>query len=726
MTTSLNPMRSVWLRVSASIAPFGQALGGIFFIPHPLIGLVFWLALLRNPPYVAFALLGLGIGAAVKRMLRITDAPILGGGLKANALLAAVVSGWLTSGLGLLWWPRLAIAAAAALTAALLAAALMRLLARSIFPPLLWAYCLVAAMLFTVCPACTVTAAQGLPAWLAPHDAFTWVESFLRSMGSLMYSPDALAGLAVCVGVLLWSRTMFLAGLVGWLAGVGVALVFQQMQLVYYWLPVSYNYFITGAALGAVVFLPGRLSLLVAAAGGCAAALFAMVFQYALQWSAASYLPLSSSVAIWVGIGAFTRDRSLVMRNIMSDMPPEERWWHVAYWYQRFGPSFPLLAVPVAGELSVSQGFHGEISHTGAYGHALDFQRPQGQASIWGAAVVSPVVGAVERVRNTVVDNRLGECNYAEVWGNYVVIRLDAGGWALLAHLQQGSIVVVPGTRVEAGTYLGLVGNSGRSPVPHLHMQLQSAPEPGAATLPFRLANYLTPLAQEPTVLDWHASAVPVAGTTLTTAPVNPAVFQTLAGMVPGSAVWMVKTQGQVPRAFRPHKSLETLRVDVQLDALGQRIFQAGRQGRLVTRLDADAWRIVQASDLRSPILRLLALGVPTIAFAARAGYRWHDLAPTLPMGYWLRPFFLPFAPYLRHPFRAVVCTCQAEPAGSEWVFRIESSVQRPSGSLPQRLTCDFAALRGPVRIEATFAKGSLVYTLLSYEPWSPGGGAPP
>ena len=704
--------------LSSLFSPVGLALGSIFFIHQPWIGLVLWIALLRNPHFAVFALLGLTIGVIIKRMLRIGDAPDLGGGLKANALLAAIMTGWMTGALDLSWGLRLGLASASAIAAALVAAAITRALSKSILPPLIWGYCLVAAMLFSVCPDCTVLAAKAMQPWLQPNDALGWGASFLRSMGSLIYSPEIESGAIVCLAILFWSRTMFISGLVGWIGGVCVALAFQKMHLIYFWLPASYNYFITGMALGAVIFLPGRVSLLVAVAGGCAASFFALVLQYAMQWSATSYLPISSAITIWVGIGALTLagDGSIVWRNTLPDTPPEERWLSVAYWFQRFGKNIPLFAVPVAGDLQVSQGFDGNISHRGAFRHALDFQRPALAGSIWGAPIVAPAAGIVERINNTVLDNALGVCNYAEKWGNYVVIRLDKGGWALLAHLQQGTIAVVPGSRVEIGTYIGSVGNSGRSPVPHLHLHLQNSPEPGAPTLPFRLANYQSANNSERPLLFWNAEAVPSEGDIVMAAPQNTTVYQALVSIAPGSAVWAVESKGRVPRAFRQRRSAKTVRINIVLDDLGQHIFKAGSEGELVSSLDPDAWRVLELRRVTSPLLKLLGLAAPSIPYAARAGMIWSDLAPTMPGGF-SSVLTLFLAPYLQRPFPKVSCKCISEPEPGGGVIEIESRMEVHSATLPFKVTCQFVMLRGPVRIQADFKEGSVVYWLLSYEP---------
>lgn len=56
---------------------------------------------------------------------------------------------------------------------------------------------------------------------------------------------------------------------------------------------------------------------------------------------------------------------------------------------------------------------------------------------------------------------------------NAVFIRQDDGLTAWYLHMKQGSVTQAPvGSRIEAGDYLGLVGSSGPSRLPHLHFQL--------------------------------------------------------------------------------------------------------------------------------------------------------------------------------------------------------------------------------------------------------------
>jgi hypothetical protein len=54
-----------------------------------------------------------------------------------------------------------------------------------------------------------------------------------------------------------------------------------------------------------------------------------------------------------------------------------------------------------------------------------------------------------------------------------------------------GSIKVKPGDRLKEGDIIGNCGNSGRSPYPHLHFQLQATPYIGSPTLNYPLSYYI-------------------------------------------------------------------------------------------------------------------------------------------------------------------------------------------------------------------------------------------
>ncbi len=94
-----------------------------------------------------------------------------------------------------------------------------------------------------------------------------------------------------------------------------------------------------------------------------------------------------------------------------------------------------------------------------------------------GVAVAAAAPGTVLRVRDGVPDVnvrdadpekiKMGEC------GNGVVVA-HGGEWETqYCHMRQGSIAVKPGQKVTAGQKLGLVGMSGSSEYPHLHLTVR-------------------------------------------------------------------------------------------------------------------------------------------------------------------------------------------------------------------------------------------------------------
>lgn len=96
----------------------------------------------------------------------------------------------------------------------------------------------------------------------------------------------------------------------------------------------------------------------------------------------------------------------------------------------------------------------------------------------WGKRLLAPTAGVVVAAVDGVRDNRpqVQVENRKAPAGNHVVLDLGHGEYALLAHMQKGSVRVRAGQRVRAGDVLGLTGNSGNSSEPHLHFHVQDRP----------------------------------------------------------------------------------------------------------------------------------------------------------------------------------------------------------------------------------------------------------
>jgi hypothetical protein len=164
--------------------------------------------------------------------------------------------------------------------------------------------------------------------------------------------------------------------------------------------------------------------------------------------------------------------------------------------YFRFG-------LPFMGSWTVSQGYNGDITHKQDWGQALDFVIEDDDKRTFhmpgtlpehfycfNKPVLACGDGVVIDVVDHVDDNAIGQENRLENWGNTVVVKHLSGLYSKVSHLKKHSVKVKTGDYVKTGDLLGLCGNSGRSPEPHLHFQLQAAAYIDAKTLDYPFAYY--------------------------------------------------------------------------------------------------------------------------------------------------------------------------------------------------------------------------------------------
>ena len=95
-----------------------------------------------------------------------------------------------------------------------------------------------------------------------------------------------------------------------------------------------------------------------------------------------------------------------------------------------------------------------------------------------GVSVIAAAPGMVRRVRDGVADVGLSKSNSREAiagreCGNGVVIDHGYGLETQYCHLKQHSIRVTVGKLVERGAELGLIGLSGKTEFPHVHLTLR-------------------------------------------------------------------------------------------------------------------------------------------------------------------------------------------------------------------------------------------------------------
>jgi murein DD-endopeptidase MepM/ murein hydrolase activator NlpD len=178
-------------------------------------------------------------------------------------------------------------------------------------------------------------------------------------------------------------------------------------------------------------------------------------------------------------------------------------------------PQWPLPDDPATASVTASLPYHG--AWLVAWGGDTEFQNyhavspPQRHAYdllIWrdgsthtgdgtrlddfyayGQQALAPVTGEVVQIENSLPDMpsvyaqladpnamtpELSQAAMANPAGNHVVIKTADGLYVFIAHMQPGSVQVAVGDTVKVGDVLGLVGNSGNTSEPHIHIHAQT------------------------------------------------------------------------------------------------------------------------------------------------------------------------------------------------------------------------------------------------------------
>lgn len=92
----------------------------------------------------------------------------------------------------------------------------------------------------------------------------------------------------------------------------------------------------------------------------------------------------------------------------------------------------------------------------------------------FGADVIAPISGTVIDIENSEENILPNTDEFISALGNYIFIEIEeTKTYLILAHLEKDSINLKVGDKVETGTRIAKVGNSGTTSEPHLHIQHQ-------------------------------------------------------------------------------------------------------------------------------------------------------------------------------------------------------------------------------------------------------------
>lgn len=353
---------------------------------------------------------------------------------------------------------------------------------------------------------------------------FPWIDGFFSSLGSIFFSPQPIVGLILFAGIFWRSRYLALLALAGY--GFGY-LVFNLLtenphpSLVVW---TGFNFSLTAMAIAGFYTVPSLAGFAVALLAVAISAMLVVATQDFLMIYGMPIMAIPFVVSTLIVLAALGKRYGLVQPWIAPKPGlPEINYDRARLAQVRNGEfnSVPLLP-PFFGSWEIYQGFDGPHTHKGQWRHALDFYITEQEQSFsghganlddyfcFGLPVISPVHGEVVRAVDNLPDNAPGEVDVKNNWGNFILIRMANGLHALLAHLRQHSIKVAEGDRVTPGDQLAACGNSGRSPQPHVHLQVQREATLGSATQPFHLTSVL--VRDEKDQLEYELVSRPVEG----------------------------------------------------------------------------------------------------------------------------------------------------------------------------------------------------------------------
>lgn len=483
---------------------------------------------------------------------------------------------------------------------------------------------------------------------------------FFVSMGSIMFVPQVWAGLLLTVVLFTISRIATLLALMGW--------TICYFLLQYSFLGTTYGMFFPGfnmilisLAIGSVFLIPGKSSYVLAAL----ATVFGFLLSYALsgRFYFADYMP-GRTTALPVPMFAFPVNlivlgmvfalRLRLRQNspIINDygiLHPEKALDTYLSRYNRFqSAGIPQIHMPVTGQWLVTQGHNGEHTHKREWAYAWDFEiedasgkRYSDSASeirdyyCYGKPVYAAAAGEVVKIVNSVADNPIGTMNTRDNWGNYITIHHGYGFYTLYAHLKSGSIKLAEGDKVKQGDKIGLVGNSGRSPIPHLHFQAQSGVDAGSRSLFCHIINYKIQVNDKES--RFESSAVPKSG-------------EVISPLVPekelGTILQLGYGQEQSYQVESPAgETSETWKVEV--DLLGMHTIVSDRGTRLDFSVYNGIFNSLSVQGKRDTALAAFAIGASRLPWVEHQSINFTDV-PSLsvvlnPFGKNLMLFFIPF-----------------------------------------------------------------------------------
>lgn len=334
------------------------------------------------------------------------------------------------------------------------------------------------------------------------------LKTYFLSLASIFFQNNVLAGFIISAGLLIYSRIAFSLSLIGFYSAYLFFNItsYDITQSTYPY--IGFNFILTAIAIGGFFLIPSLSSYLWTIVIIPVTSLITVGLSvYFDNWHLPVYsLPFNVIVLMFLYTLRFrSKNMNLLTETVYQQFMPERNLYNFKVSAIRnSGLTFFQIRLPFWGEWKVIQGQKGKITHKDEWQHAWDFSIADKEGRTYtgsgsditnylcyNKAVAAPAPGTVVDTADGVPDNKVGSMNIASNWGNTIIIKHSEFLYSKLSHLRPGTIKVQAGDFVKQGQIIASAGNSGRSPEPHLHFQLQSTPHIGSKTILYPLSHYI-------------------------------------------------------------------------------------------------------------------------------------------------------------------------------------------------------------------------------------------
>jgi urea transporter/murein DD-endopeptidase MepM/ murein hydrolase activator NlpD len=330
---------------------------------------------------------------------------------------------------------------------------------------------------------------------------------YLRSMSSILFQDNLIAGILIALALMISSRITFLLSLTGFISAWLFASFIGSDMASFSFYNIGANYILVAIAIGGFFVIPSKYSFLWAVMLVPLTSLILLFMRRLLLNSGLPLFSLPFSIVTILFIYFLilrVKPGKLVLTPFQHFSPEINLYTYINNADRLSKSRYFSFSLPFWGEWTVSQGYNGKYTHKGEWSKAVDFVLVDDTLSTHGVVsnqcgnfycynkpIVAPADGMVVEIVDNIDDNEPGKVNTTQNWGNTIIIKHLNDLFTQMSHIRPGSFKVQKGDMIKRGDMVALCGNSGRSPEPHLHFQAQITSLIGAKTLEYPFAYYL-------------------------------------------------------------------------------------------------------------------------------------------------------------------------------------------------------------------------------------------